>query len=106
MSWGAAQYARTNRREYREALSTHHRRPRSLDGTNEARNLIELPRSKHSAWHILFQNWPAERIAFEINNRYLDPDYEFVVRRKACSSDSNSIHAMPVNGKPSTPATP
>ena len=79
MSWQAHRWQDdNNRRPYREAESTHHRRPRSLGGDNSERNLIELPRSRHCAWHTLFQNWTPERIADEINNRYLDPDVKFV----------------------------
>ena len=86
MSWGAHKYNDgidiNNCKRYREATSTHHRKPRSIGGTNENRNLIELRRGKHASWHNLFQNWSVERIAYEINLRYLDPDYELLVKKK------------------------
>ena len=80
MSWFAKRYDNQRHKPYREATSRHHRKPRSIQGTNEERNISELPRSRHAAWHALFQNWTAERIADEINRRYLDPDFEFVVK--------------------------
>lgn len=82
MSWTAKRFNGKSHKEYREATSTHHRKPRSLGGNGNEENLSELPRSRHSAWHDLFQNWCAERIAQEINDRYLDPDYVFVVTRR------------------------
>ncbi|MGA7523906.1 MAG: hypothetical protein WBW84_15750 [Acidobacteriaceae bacterium] len=64
-------------------LTRHHRKPRSLGGTGEEKNISRLPPKKHAAWHILFCNWTAERIAEEINRWYGDPDYEFIVVRKS-----------------------
>jgi hypothetical protein len=81
MSWKARRFdliAENNRKPYREATSQHHRKPRSLGGGNEERNISELPRSRHAAWHIIAFNWCPERIAEEINRRYLDPDFAFV----------------------------
>jgi hypothetical protein len=66
----------------RPQLTTHHRKPRSIGGKSEPRNLSRLAGNKHSAWHLLFQNWTAEAIAEEINRLYLDPDYEFIAIRK------------------------
>ena len=70
------------RRERKRHTTTHHKKPRSLGGTSEPRNLSELIQSHHEAWHTLFQNWTPEQIAFAINTYYLDPDYEFKVVRK------------------------
>ena len=81
MSWSATRFHGV-KQPYRESDSTHHRKPRSLGGTSEERNLSELPRSRHAAWHTLFQNWEPIRIAQEINERYLDPDWEVQVWRK------------------------
>jgi hypothetical protein len=65
-----------------KTVSVHHRKPRSIGGTEEARNKIELPINHHRAWHRLFQNWTAERIAQEITELYLDPDYEMIAVKK------------------------
>lgn len=67
--------------KYRK-LTAHHKKPTSIGGESLDYNISHLPTSKHEAWHTLFQNWTPERIAQEINNRYLDPDYEFVARRR------------------------
>jgi hypothetical protein len=66
----------------REGESTHHRKPRSIGGQSNEENLSELPISKHRAWHDLFRNFTAERIAEEINRRYLDPEFEFICRKR------------------------
>ena len=73
MSWNAKRYL--------DRPSKHHRKPASTGGGNGS-NVSEIPRSKHMAWHILFQNWDAYRIAEEINTRFLDPEFEFVVVHK------------------------
>ena len=63
-------------------LTFHHRKPKSLGGRREPQNLIRLPHKKHQAWHFLFMNFTPERIAEEINQKYLDPDYEVIAVRK------------------------
>jgi hypothetical protein len=83
MSWKAKRFNGQHNKPYREATSSHHRKPRSQGGNGDDRNLSDLPRSRHAAWHTLFQNWIPERIADEINRRYLDPDYELVVVRRS-----------------------
>ncbi len=66
-------------RNYRSrSTSIHHRKPRSLGGRSIPRNLSELTVTKHTAWHVLFQNFTPERIAYEISERYLDPDYRMI----------------------------
>jgi len=37
--------------------------------------------------HVLFVNYPPEQIAAEINAKYIDPDFEFVVRKKSAKMD-------------------
>jgi hypothetical protein len=60
----------------------HHRKPRSLGGDNSPRNISIVNRDKHSAWHLLFKNYPPEQIAFIINNVWCDKDYTFYVIRR------------------------
>lgn len=60
------------------SFDKHHRRPRSIGGKNNQRNISILPRVIHRAWHILFANHTAETICHIINERYLDPDYMFI----------------------------
>lgn len=62
--------------------SLHHRKPRSAGQSTDPRNVILLPRAKHEAWHTLFFNFTPEEIAEEINNFYLDRDFEMVARRR------------------------
>ena len=60
----------------------HHRKPKSLGGKREPRNVTLLSPKQHDAWHTLFENMTPEQIAEVINAKYLDPDFQFVVRRK------------------------
>ena len=66
-------------------MTVHHRKPRSIGGSNYPRNKSMLPLKLHRAWHDLFKNMRPEEIAALINLRYLDPDYEFVVKMKHSS---------------------
>lgn len=63
--------------------TTHHRKPRSIGGNGEPRNISRIPAKKHEAWHLLFANFHPERIAEEINKHYLDPDYQVIVVRRS-----------------------
>jgi hypothetical protein len=69
-------------RERTRHLSTHHRKPQSIGGKDRPRNISQLPQKQHQAWHTCFWNLTAEQIAEEINEKYLDPDFIFVVRRR------------------------
>jgi hypothetical protein len=62
----------------KKCCSLHHRKPRSIGGKNDPRNVILLPHVKHEAWHLLFANHTAEQIAEEINRLYLDPAFRFI----------------------------
>jgi hypothetical protein len=67
----------------RHKLTRHHRKPTSIGGTSEKRNLSHIPRGQHEAWHLIFSNHTAETICAIINEKYLDPDYKFVcVKRR------------------------
>ena len=59
----------------------HHRKPRSIGGTNSDNNIILLERDEHEAWHLLFGNKTAQEICNLINQKYLDPDYKFTCYR-------------------------
>lgn len=65
-----------------QKLTRHHRKPKSQGGTGTRENISRIPDKKHRAWHILFRDMPPERIAAEINNIYLDPDFQFIAAPK------------------------
>ena len=67
----------------KEHFTWHHRRPRFLGGTSEARNMVELPQHLHQAWHDLFKAYTPEQIAATITRFYLDPDYIMVAVKKS-----------------------
>lgn len=56
----------------------HHRKPTSIGGTDDDRNLSWVKDNKHRAWHLLFSNMTAQEIAHEINTRWIDPDWALV----------------------------
>ncbi len=60
----------------------HHRRPRSRNGDDTDRNISIVDIKQHESWHNLFSNLDPYAIAMIISQRWLDPDFEFVVRRK------------------------
>lgn len=62
----------------RKEYDKHHRKPRSLGGSNKARNISKVPSHLHKNWHALFKNWTPERIVQEINKYWLDPDYKII----------------------------
>lgn len=55
--------------------SRHHRRPKSIGGSNEPPNVVRVPNHKHQAWHVLFSNMTAQQILEQINDWWLDPKY-------------------------------
>jgi hypothetical protein len=63
-------------------MTRHHRKPKSLGGGMNKRNISLLPNKKHDAWHILFRNATPEQIAEEINRWYIDPDFQLIVVRR------------------------
>jgi hypothetical protein len=62
----------------------HHRLPISRGGSDTfpRGNTIEVCRSKHQAWHTLFDSWPLERVVVELNNVYIDPRFRLVIQRR------------------------
>lgn len=52
--------------------SKHHKKCRSNGGGDEPKNLSFVSQKQHQSWHYLFQNWEAERIAKDINERWMD----------------------------------
>ena len=64
--------------------SRHHRRPKSLGGTDEfpPNNISWTKRKHHEAWHKLFGTAHPVQIARIITELWLDPDWEMVARRK------------------------
>lgn len=58
--------------------SKHHRKPRSIGGTNDSKNISMVNEKMHNAWHTLFKNKTPCEIAILINKYWLDPDFTFV----------------------------
>lgn len=54
-------------------MSRHHRKPKSINGSNEPPNTIIVPHNQHMAWHVLFGNMTAHQIVNELNSKWIDP---------------------------------
>lgn len=52
------------------SLSIHHPEPISLGGKDIPENRVYVPRGKHRAWHILFDNFPARQVFNEFEHFY------------------------------------
>jgi len=63
-------------------LGWHHKKCRSNGGESTKENLSHVPVHLHQAWHNLFSNMTPQEIAKVINRDWLDPAFEFVVKRK------------------------
>jgi len=59
----------------------HHRKPRSLGGSNKPANISRVSAKAHTAYHILFGNKQPREIADELNRHWIDPDYRLVAIR-------------------------
>ena len=57
--------------------SKHHRKCRS-HGQGKRNNVVTVPDYQHRAWHALFMNLTADKVAEIINRKWIDPDYTFV----------------------------
>lgn len=60
----------------------HHRKPSSIGGTNDDRNLSIVRKNHHVFWHGLFNNNNAHQIAQYINDVWLDPAYIFICEKR------------------------
>lgn len=60
----------------KHSTNQHHRKPSSIGGSNDARNISVVNKHDHEAWHQLYGNKSAHKIT-EINNKtWLDPDFK------------------------------
>jgi len=64
------------------SVTRHHRKPKSIGGNDDLKNISIVQRKRHEAWHLLFSNMTASQIAFEINSVWIDPDYCLILTKK------------------------
>lgn len=62
----------------------HHRKAVSQGGDSSDKNISIVPRNKHEAWHLLFNEGNPEYVRDTINEIWIDPDYylELCYRKK------------------------
>lgn len=59
-------------------LTRHHRLPRSVGGKHEGENISFVPEKLHNAYHLLWANNSATKIAENLNTHWIDPSYVMV----------------------------
>ena len=74
--------------------SKHHRKPRSLGGQTTPENISNVDEVQHRAWHTLFLNWTPYKICKRINQKWLDPEYKFVVVRTEEASENELVDEL------------
>lgn len=72
----------SKRMDERYALTKHHRKRKQDGGTDEPYNIVMVMRYQHEAWNTLFDRYPVEVIAQKLQNIWLPPGYEVIIRRK------------------------
>lgn len=70
------------RKRQQNKRTTHHRKPKSIGGTNEERNISYVRDKEHQAYHLLFSNKTPYEISKILNDTWIDPDYELIVKKK------------------------
>lgn len=56
----------------------HHRKCVKNGGQNDPRNISLIPSKHHEAYHLIFGHMTPEKLASELNRKYIDPDYRMV----------------------------
>lgn len=73
--------------------NVHHRKPRSMQGTNAPENLSTVNVAHHVAYHTLFGPGDPHFIAKYLNETWIDPDYVLIVVKKRKKDESQlEIH--------------
>jgi len=62
--------------------SRHHKKMRCHGGGDDLRNISNIPQKWHRAFHTIFGNFETHTIMTMMNELFIDPDFEFVLRRK------------------------
>lgn len=70
-----------------KTLTKHHRKCKSLGGSDQESNISIVPHDMHVAFHKLFGNATAGQIARMLNNIWIDPGVKLVVVKKRLSND-------------------
>lgn len=60
----------------------HHRKAKANNGGNDKANISKVNDKHHKAFHLLFGTGSPFEVAKILNDKWLDPAYELVVRRK------------------------
>lgn len=70
------------RKERKQAVDRHHRKPRSMGGGNKSQNISWVRKHYHRAYHLLFGTGDPVIVAQVLNEVWIDPSYMLVVKRR------------------------
>ena len=73
-----------------EKRTRHHRRPRSAGGNSKKGNISNVRQVDHVAFHRLFGPGLPHVIAEIINEIWIDPEFELVVRKRKTPLKENT----------------
>jgi len=80
--WTKKKQERREKRHAKVSKNKHHRTPKSLGGSDEDHNISSVTIVKHQAYHLLFENGTPYDVASILNNVWISPEYQLVVRRR------------------------
>jgi hypothetical protein len=63
-------------------MSNHHRKCSSNGGSDAEYNISHPKQHRHELWHALFRNYEPEKIVEEINEIWIDSEYEVILVRR------------------------
>jgi hypothetical protein len=72
-------------------LTKHHRYPKHLGGKSIPGNISFVPKKLHQAFHLVFGASSAEKIAQELNENWIDPEYVMVAVPKKHIDAVNTV---------------
>jgi hypothetical protein len=64
--------------QFLQELTRHHRKPRSLNGSDDSSNISLVPKKKHVAYHVLFGTKTPKEIAECLTKIWIDPMYKLI----------------------------
>lgn len=66
-------------------VSRHHRKPRSMGGTDDPSNIAMVTQRKHELWHAMWGNRSPVSIVAELNSIWLPPEITLIITKTSKS---------------------
>ena len=72
----------------KRSITRHHRTLRSAGGGDSDRNISYVQEQHHRAWHLIFRDFPPEKIVHILNSVWMPPDISLVIRKRRLRHDA------------------